>query len=141
MIRQCAHSDINILMKIWLDTNIHAHNFIPPDYWRNSFNMVKEMLPNAEIYVFENERENQIDGFIGLNDNYIEGLFVKEETQSNGIGKQLLDYVKRIHSELSLSVYQKNERALKFYLREEFRIQSENVDENTKEKEFIMVWK
>lgn len=141
MIRLCAHSDINTLMQIWLDTNIHAHNFSPPDYWRNSFNMVKEMLPNAEIYVFENECENQIDGFIGLNDNYIEGLFVKEEIQSNGIGKQLLDYVKRIHSELSLSVYQKNERALKFYLREEFRIQSENVDENTKEKEFIMVWK
>lgn len=67
MIRQCAHSDINILMQIWLDTNIHAHNFIPSDYWNNNFNMVKEMLPYAEIYVFENEHENQIDGFIGLN--------------------------------------------------------------------------
>lgn len=31
----------------------------------------------------------QIDGFIGLNDDYIEGIFVKDAMQSKGIGKQL----------------------------------------------------
>jgi len=40
--------------------------------------MVKEMLPLAEIYVHEVDSTNQIDGFIGLNNDYIEGIFVKE---------------------------------------------------------------
>ena len=141
MIRQYVENDIDTVMQIWLDTNIHAHNFIQPDYWRSNFNMVKEMLPFAEIYVHEDDGTNQIDGFIGLNENYIEGLFVKVATQSKGAGKQLLDHVKKVYSTLSLSVYQKNEKAIKFYLREKFRIQSENVDDNTGEKEFIMVWK
>jgi len=50
-------------------------------------------------------------------------------------------YVKNIKNQLSLSVYQKNIRAVNFYQKEDFNIQSENVDENTGEKEYIMTWK
>ena len=32
------------------------------------------MHPHAEIYVHENDCTKQIDGFIGLNDDYIEGV-------------------------------------------------------------------
>lgn len=103
--------------------------------------MVKEMLPLAEIYVHEVDNANQIDGFIGLNNDYIEGIFIKDVAQSKGIGKQLLDQVKKIRATLKLNVYQKNERAIQFYLREEFSILSECVDDNTGEKEFTMVWK
>ncbi|MGO5541069.1 GNAT family N-acetyltransferase [Blautia sp. HCP3S3_H10_1] len=140
MIRQYVDGDIDAVMQIWLNTNIQAHSFISPDYWQSNFDMVKEMLPLAEIYVHEVDSTNQIDGFIGLNNDYIEGIFVKEAAQSKGIGKQLLDYMKKVKSNLRLNVYKKNERAIQFYLREEFSIQSENVDDNTGEKEFIMVW-
>ncbi len=30
----------------------------------------------------------EIQGFIGLNDEYVEGIFVSDEMQSQGIGKQ-----------------------------------------------------
>ena len=140
MIRQYVDGDIDAVMQIWLNTNIQAHSFISPDYWQSNFDMVKELLPLAEIYVHDVDSTNQIDGFIGLNNDYIEGIFVKEAAQSKGIGKQLLDYMKKVKSNLRLNVYKKNERAIQFYLREEFSIQSENVDDNTGEKEFIMVW-
>ena len=131
MVRQYSDNDIDAVMQIWLDTNIQAHHFIPSDYWRTNCNIVKEhksSFPTA------------IDGFIGLNDDYIEGVFVKETMQSKGIGKQLLNHAKEFKSKLKLSVYQENEKAIKFYLREKFSIQSESVDDNTGEKEFIMVW-
>lgn len=140
MIRKCVERDIDTVMQIWLDTNIQTHGFISSNYWIGNFDMVRRMLPYAEIYVYENDYTNRTEGFIGLNENYIEGIFVRESAQSNGIGKQLLDYVKRVKSILSLSVYQKNKRAIKFYLREGFKIQSENVDDNTAEKEFTMTW-
>ena len=141
MIRQCSKDDIDTVMQIWLDANIQAHHFISPEYWRTNYDMVKEMLPHAEIYVYEDDCAKQIDGFIGLNDSYIEGIFVKAEAQSKGIGKQLLDHAKKIKSTLRLNVYRKNKKAIRFYLREELGIQSENVDDNTGEKEFVMVWK
>lgn len=141
MIRKCVDSDIDAVMQIWLNTNIQAHSFISPDYWKNNFDVVKEMLPLAEIYVHEVDNADQIDGFIGLNNDYIEGIFIKEVAQSKGTGKQLLNHVKKVKSTLKLNVYKKNERAIQFYLREEFSIQSESVDDNTGEKELIMVWK
>ena len=140
MIRQYNEDDIDAVMQIWLDTNIRAHNFISSGYWWINFDMVREMLPHAEIYVHEDDCTKQIDGFIGLNDDYIEGVFVKETMQSKGIGKQLLNHAKEFKSKLKLSVYQENEKAIKFYLCEKFSIQSESVDDNTGEKEFIMVW-
>lgn len=60
--------------------------------------------------------------------------------QTKGIGKQLLNHVNRVKSILELCVYQKTEKAIKFYFLEKFSIQSENVDDNTGEKEVLMVW-
>lgn len=117
VIRQYDEYDIDALMKIWLDTNIQAHNFISSDYWRSNYDMVRKILPYAEIYVYQDDSAKQIIGFIGLNGNYIEGVFVKETMQSKGIGKMLLNYVKNFKTTLTLSVYQKNKKAIRFYLR------------------------
>ena len=50
-------------------------------------------------------------GFIGLNDEYVEGVFVSDEMQSQGIGKILLNYAKDKRNKLYLNVCQKNARA------------------------------
>lgn len=140
MIRKFKEDDLNIVMHIWLDTNIKTHHFISRQYWIDNYKVVKDILPKKEIYVYEDDDTNQVNGFIGLMDNYIAGIFVNKNAQSRGIGKQLLDYVKKIKVTLSLSVYQKNKRAICFYQREQFVIQSENIDDETNEKEFIMIW-
>ena len=100
----------------------------------------KGSITQAEIYVYESGNTNQVPGTIGLNDSYIEGIFV-EEAQSRGVGKQLLNYVKERKATLRLSVYQKNARAIAFYQREQFVIQLENTEEDTSERELIMEWR
>lgn len=124
--------------EIWLEGNLNAHCFIPAQYWRDNFELVKELLGQAEVYVYEDDR--QIQGFIGLNDEYIEGIFVSDEMRSQGIGKLLLDFVKNRTAKLSLNVYQKNTRAIHFYQREGFAIRCEGLDEATGEKEYVMTW-
>ena len=46
-------------------------DFISEQYWINNYELVKEMLPQAEVYVFEVDK--MIQGFVGLNNEYIEG--------------------------------------------------------------------
>lgn len=140
MIRKFKEDDLNTVMQIWFDTNIKTHHFISRQYWIDNYEMVKDILPKKEIYVYEDDNTNQINGFIGLMDNYIAGIFVNKNNQSRGIGKQLLDYVKEIKETLNLSVYQKNIRAISFYQREQFVIQSEHIDNDNNEKEFITTW-
>ena len=73
-------------------------------------------------------------------EHYIAGIFTNPTCQSRGIGKALLDYAKETNSELSLQVYKRNERAVKFYLREGFHVINEQTDENTGETELVMKW-
>lgn len=138
MIRELRKVDINKVAEIWLDTNIKTHYFISAQYWKSNFELVKELLLQATVYVYEDKQE--IQGFIGLSNEYIEGIFVSAETQSQGIGKILLNYVKGKRNKLILNVYQKNTRAISFYQREGFEIQYSGLDEATGEKDYVMAW-
>ena len=140
MIRKFETQDLDAVMQIWLQANLDAHAFIPASFWEAHFEMVRDMLPQAELYVHENETPRQIDGFIGLTENHIEGIFVAKAARSKGIGKALLEYAKSRKPCLTPSVYQKNQRALAFYQREQFTVQSEGIDGDTNEAEIQMLW-
>lgn len=139
MIRLMKPTDINDVMHIWLAGNRKAHYFINESYWDEQYNRVFEMMSYATIYVEENEQ--QIKGFIGIFDNEIAGLFVREDAQHKGIGTALLTFVKKLHEKLSLYVYVKNDTAYLFYLKEGFYIHCEHVDKQVHEIEYQMIWK
>lgn len=139
MIREFNISDLDIVMTIWLDENIKAHSFISPQYWYENFDYVKSVLPNAEIYVYADD--DNVTGFIGLNGSYIEGIFVKSGSQHKGAGTDLLNCAKQKYDELTLSVYSKNMKAVRFYLKNGFEKTDENIDLNTNETEFTMTWR
>ena len=59
--------------------------FIPKDYWKGHFDEVKAMFLQAEIYVYE--KDCVVQGFIGLNKEYIEGIFVSRMCSQRELGK------------------------------------------------------
>ena len=69
MIRKMQNIDIDRVADIWLKTNLKAHYFIPEQYWTSNYELVKEMMSQSEVYVFEVDK--MIHGFVGLNDEYI----------------------------------------------------------------------
>jgi len=138
MIREFEDNDIDNIMQIWKSENIKAHNFISKEYWENNYEYVKNILPNAEIYVFI--VKEKIVGFVGVDNNYVEGIFVDTNNQSNGIGTTLLNKVKENRNNLTLSVYKKNTNAINFYKENDFIITSESIDKNTNEIEYTMTW-
>ena len=133
MIRMLQNIDINSVAGIWLKANLNAHYFISKHYWVSNYELVKKMLAQAED-------DKIIQGFVGLNNEYLEGIFVADEMQSCGIGKLLLDYIKKKKPRLRLNVYQKNTRAISFYQREGFIIQCEGWNASTDENEYTMSW-
>lgn len=138
MISKAENKDIDDIMNIWLNENISAHDFIPKEYWEKNFNGVKSAILSAEVYVYK--IDNKICGFIGLEENYIAGIFVKKEFQRKGIGKALIDYAKQIRKVLTLNVYKKNTGAVDFYKREGFYISTDNTFEDTGAEEYLMAW-
>lgn len=139
MIRKFKKEDIDEVMEIWKNENIRTHNFISKEYWKNNYEYVKDILPNAYIYVYI--MNENIVGFIGLNNDHIEGIFVDINNQHNGIGTSLLNKIKEEKEKLNLSVYKKNINAIKFYKKNGFIITGESIDKNTDEIEYTMTWK
>ena len=75
-------------MQLWLEGESEAHDFVPADYWTSNAPMVRELLLQAELIVYE--RDGRIQGFAGMQGDYLAGLFVDKSCRSTGIGRQLL---------------------------------------------------
>jgi len=141
MIRKLIPQDIRAVMDIWISTNITAHDFIAEEYWEKNYDIVeKEYLPAADTYVYEEEQE--IKGFISiLNDLFVGGLFVDENSQGKGIGKALLNYVKEQYNELELCAYADNYKAVNFYKHCGFIVTEQQPNEDSGYLEYNMKWK
>ncbi|AYE37784.1 GNAT family N-acetyltransferase [Companilactobacillus zhachilii] len=137
MIRRMKQDEIDEVGEIWLNGNLEAHDFVDKNYWLNYLDDVKEQLKQADIYVYD---EQGIQGFAGLKDEHIAGIFVKKEFRNHGVGKKLLDYLKQHYDKLSLDVYEKNHGARKFYHHNDFTVSLEDVDPDNDEKEYQLVW-
>lgn len=138
MIREFTRDDLEQVMKLWLETNKSAHAFISQEYWQENYLAVKKAIPEAKVYIYEEHGE--IEGFLGLDGEYIAGIFVDQTCQSRGIGKELIAAAKQISARLWLQVYEKNRGAIRFYQREGFCFLKKQMDETTGEMEWIMEW-
>ena len=125
-------------MQLWLEGNLDTHDFVPADYWVSNVPMVRELLLQAELSVYE--LNGEIQGFVGMQDDYLAGIFVDKNYRSMGIGKQLLDHIKKSHPTFTLNVYRRNMQAVEFYLREGGAVIKESVDEDTGERDYTMKW-
>lgn len=139
MIRSMKESDLDRVMDIWLEANLQGHSFIPDTYWLDHLSMVRGLLPQAEVWVYE--KEGAIDGFIGVAKRaYIAGLFVTPDRQSSGVGGALLEWCQARYPGLSLNVYVDNDRAVQFYLKNGFIPSEELKNEDTGYREYVMSW-
>ncbi len=141
MIRIFKEEDTTKVMTIWTKGNFKSHDFIDKDYWLMNFNKVKnEYLKQAKTYVYT--ELDDIKGFISIIDNrYIGALFISEEYKRQGIGRKLINHCKEIYNELTLEVYVQNIDAILFYTAMGFKNIKVQIDENTKEKQYVMEWK
>ena len=140
MIREFRQDDMAAAMEIWIATNAKAHNFIFEEYWFGQYFVIKVCLPNMDAYVYEDDATNEILGSIFIENDFLVGICVKDEHQSKGIGKQMLDYAKGIKPHLVTKVYTKNTRAVDFFLREQFSIGEETTNIETEAQELTLRW-
>lgn len=129
---------IKVLGNIWLNANLDTHSFIDSLYWIDNYSNVLDSLKDADVYVYQTNE--QIVAFCGLRDNYIAGLFVKEEYRNKGIGHALIKHLQSEYNHLSLKVFEQNNRAVHFYESLGF-IKMESSVDKTNYTNLLMQWK
>ncbi|RKS87358.1 putative acetyltransferase [Orbus hercynius] len=136
MIREYRASDLDRIMAIWLQGNEQAHHFIDANFFKNNYELVKLLIPMSTVYV--QDIDGTITGFIGLTENYISGLFVDSAYQHQGNGQALIAKAKQQHNELFAHVYVQNTAAIAFYQSQGFEIDSQSINEETNQPEYLM---
>lgn len=139
MIRLLCAEDLNAAVSIWYSASIEAHHFISEEYWHSQINNMRELyLPNCESWVYE--ANNCVLGFVSYYEESIPALFVDPKAQSQGIGTQLLNFLKQKYDRLNLNVYKENDKTHQFYIYQGFIDGEESICEHTGQIQVAMSW-
>lgn len=137
MIRNYKDSDADAVIDLWLEASSHSHAFIDYAFWKSHADAMRLIyLPSARTFVYE--ESGMIKGFISMAGSTVAALFVKPEYQGAGIGKAFIEFACRSYPGNDLYVYKLNGRAVRFYLREGYRILEEKTDLMTGEEQYHM---
>ncbi|RBQ32551.1 GNAT family N-acetyltransferase [Arcobacter sp. FW59] len=115
MIVKAKENEYKNLTEIWEDSVRATHNFLNEsdiNFFRPK--ILNEYLYAVQVYVYKDELGN-ILGFIGIDENKVEMLFIKSKYFKNGIGKKLLQYVIKNHDINEVDVNEQNTNAVNFY--------------------------
>lgn len=112
-----------VLSDIWFRASMQAHPFIGEATLREQQPLMEDVyLPMATTSVAV--KDGRIAGFASLLKDHIAALFVDPTAQGQGIGRELLDHASQEREQLSLEVYLHNPKAVEFYERYGFVIES-----------------
>lgn len=109
--------DHDKLVEIWESAVRATHTFLEEHHIQFYKQVVSDVLQQRQVEVWEALNEEQKPmGFIGLNDNFIEMLFVDPSQHGQGIGRLLIDHTFKIKGRyLKVDVNEQNNGAARFY--------------------------
>ncbi|WP_108821283.1 GNAT family N-acetyltransferase [Dysgonomonas sp. Marseille-P4361] len=114
MISPADKSDYPTLIKIWESAVRATHDFLSDE----DFEFYKAHIPiyfkHVSLYKYVADN-GEIKGFLGIEDDSIEMLFVDNKCRRSGIGKELLDYAVHKLNARKVDVNEHNTQALNFY--------------------------
>lgn len=99
------------LLTIWESSVRATHKFLNNDEILQIRNYVPQAFKQVEHLLIIIDHE-QIKGFMGINDQKVEMLFIDAQTRSKGYGSKLLNYGIQIDE---LAVNEQNPQAVGFY--------------------------
>lgn len=112
-IRPRVAADDALLTALWERSVRATHDFIAEDDIQRLYPLVRDSyLPALHVQVLENPDASPA-GFIATSDDTIEMLFVEPAQRGQGIGRKLLDQVRR--PGLKVDVNEQNPKAHGFY--------------------------
>ncbi|RZL38424.1 MAG: GNAT family N-acetyltransferase [Pedobacter sp.] len=102
------------LIQVWEASVRATHHFLTEkDILDYRHKILTEYFDMVDLYAYK--MDGEIVGFIGLNGNALQMLFVHPDAMGKGVGKQLLKFAVNKKKISNVDVNEQNEKAVGFY--------------------------
>lgn len=110
------------VVEVWEASVRATHTFVTEADIEVIRPLVLDSLPNVPHLLCVRERTGQVAGFIGVEGETVEMLFVHPASRGHGIGRRLLSHAVTTLGADKLDVNEQNPQAIGFYLRMGFEV-------------------
>ena len=124
-VRLLTEPDIDTVIRVWHLSKQEAYPYLPLEQGRtveeDAAFFRAHVIPGATVWVAETDGE--IAGFLALEGDYIDRLYVLPELQRRGVGEALLyTAIAESPTGVWLHTHQQNDRARAFYEKHNFHV-------------------
>ena len=117
---------INQLLEVWEDSVKATHTFLSNEEIEKIKGYVPQALIGISHLIIETDKKGIPIAFMGIEENKLEMLFIKNSERGKGIGKQLLNYGIENYGVNDLAVNEDNPQAKEFYEHMGFKVYQRN---------------
>jgi putative acetyltransferase len=110
-------ADFPRVVDVWEASVRATHHFLAEADIQFFKPLVREELPHVAQLACMRDGEGQVAGFIGVEHNKVEMLFVHPSWRGQGIGRQLMTYAITALGASRVDVNEQNTQAVGFYMR------------------------
>lgn len=107
--------DINHLLKIWEFSVMKTHDFLTKKDLEALKPEVNHVLLEVENLICYYDEDGIAKGFMGIQEQKIEMLFIEENAMGQGIGRKLINYALQIFDIKYVDVNEQNIKGIGFY--------------------------
>lgn len=121
-IRRGIPADVPRALGIWRAAVDATHGFLTPaDRAEIDVMVAEQFLPNADLWLAEDD-QGTVAGFLVLEGDMIDALFVDPAFHGRGFGSRLLDHALELAPDARVDASEQASNALPFYLSRGFRV-------------------
>jgi putative acetyltransferase len=114
--------DFPQVLEVWEASVRATHDFISEADIQFFKPLVRDVLPQMPVLTCVRDQQSQVVGFLGLEADKIEMLFIDPQWRGKGIGRSLLRQAIEVHGARTLDVNEQNAQAVGFYLKMGFEV-------------------
>ena len=113
-VRRGTKADAPRALEIWRDAVDATHQFLSPEHRADIDAIVIEWLPTADLWLVDDENGRPV-GFLAMDGNLIDALFVDPEVHGRGYGTALLNQALKLAPDAVVDASEQATNALPFY--------------------------
>ncbi len=106
---------IRELGEIWKQSVASTHHFLTKEDKENLYPLVLDAIKNVPFLLTAQNEKGELLGFMGIENNKLEMLFIHPEAQKQGLGKSFVEHAKNAYKIQFVDVNEENPDAFAFY--------------------------